>query len=68
MGSVLINFLSALALVFVFEGLMPFAFPERWKKLLSRITEQDEKVIRISGFLSMMVGVILLTIIHQFVK
>ncbi|WP_035893311.1 DUF2065 domain-containing protein [Legionella oakridgensis] len=65
---VLANFLSALALVFVFEGLMPFAFPEKWKKLLLRIAVQDEKVLRISGFFSMMVGVMLLAIVHQFVE
>ncbi|AHE66370.1 hypothetical protein Loa_00802 [Legionella oakridgensis ATCC 33761 = DSM 21215] len=64
----LANFLSALALVFVFEGLMPFAFPEKWKKLLLRIAVQDEKVLRISGFFSMMVGVMLLAIVHQFVE
>ncbi len=62
----LINFLSALALVFVIEGMMPFAFPERWKRLLLKIIAQDEKILRISGFISMLVGVILLTIIHQF--
>lgn len=65
---VLISFLSALALVFVFEGLMPFAFPEKWKKLLLKVIAQDEKVLRIFGFISMLVGVILLTIIHQFAE
>ncbi|MDI9819254.1 MULTISPECIES: DUF2065 domain-containing protein [unclassified Legionella] len=63
----LVNFLSAVALVFVFEGLMPFASPSRWKKLLRKIIEQDEKVLRITGFFSMLVGVILLTVVHQFV-
>ena len=62
----LVNFLSALALVFVLEGIMPFAFPTRWKKLLKKIVKQDERVLRISGFFSMLVGVIVLTIVHQF--
>ncbi len=62
------NFLSALALVFVFEGIMPFALPEHWKKLLRKNIAQDEKVLRISGFFSMLVGVIILTIVHQFVQ
>ncbi|KTD23185.1 DUF2065 domain-containing protein [Legionella londiniensis] len=64
----LINFLSALALVFVFEGIMPFAFPEKWKKFLLGITLQDEKILRITGFFSMLAGVILLTIVHQFAE
>lgn len=63
-----VNFLSALALVFVFEGLMPFAAPKRLKRLLRKIIEQDEKVMRITGFLSMLVGVIVLTIVHQFAE
>ncbi|WP_419420229.1 DUF2065 domain-containing protein [Legionella sp. D16C41] len=62
----LVDFLSALALVFVFEGLMPFGFPQRWKRLLGKIIIQDEKVLRIIGFLSMLAGLMLLTIIHQF--
>ena len=64
----IVNFLSALALVLVLEGLMPFGFPERWKKLLEKIIKQDEKVLRVSGFISMLVGVILLTVIHQFAE
>jgi uncharacterized protein len=65
---VIVSFLSAFALVFVFEGLMPFGFPERWKRLLNKLIAQDEKALRISGFISMLVGVLLLTIIHQFAE
>lgn len=64
----LVNFLSALALVFVFEGMMPFAFPEKWKKFLLGISLQNEKVLRIAGLCSMLAGVILLTIVHQFAE
>ena len=62
----LLDFLSALALVFVIEGLMPFAFPKRWKALLLKIIAQEDKVLRLSGFFIMVMGVVLLTIIHQF--
>ena len=63
----LVNFLSALALVFIFEGIMPFAFPARWKKLLRRIAEKDERTLGILGFFSMMMGVACLTLIRQFI-
>jgi uncharacterized protein YjeT (DUF2065 family) len=63
---VFVNFLSALALVFIFEGIMPFLYPEKWKMYLAKIVTQDEKVLRITGLISMVVGTILLTIIHQF--
>lgn len=62
----MINFLSALALVFVFEGLMPFASPERWKRLLLRIVSQDDRTLRVLGFISMLFGVFVLSIVHQF--
>lgn len=64
----LISFLSAVALVFVFEGIMPFAFPVAYKKMLLKVIGQNERVLRISGFISMMAGVVLLTIIHQFIE
>ncbi|WP_019216102.1 DUF2065 domain-containing protein [Legionella tunisiensis] len=64
----LINFLSAIALVFVFEGLMPFTSPERWKQLLLKIIGKDEKILRLIGFFSMLVGVVLLTVVHQFAE
>ncbi len=62
----IINFLSALSLLFVLEGLMPFASPERWKQLLRKVIKADDRTLRIAGFFSMLVGVIMLTIIHQF--
>ena len=63
-----VNFFSALALVFVLEGIMPFAFPVAWKKLLFKVITQNEKALRVTGFLSMMVGVILLSIVQQFAE
>ncbi len=64
----LINFLSALALVLVFEGILPFAFPDKWKQLMLKISFHDEKILRIYGFVSMLAGVLLLTIVHQFAE
>nr|WP_256478877.1 DUF2065 domain-containing protein [Legionella sp. 27cVA30] len=57
-----------MALVFVFEGIMPFIAPEKWKKLLLKIIIQDERALRIFGLFSMLMGVVLLTIIHQFAE
>ena len=62
----IVSFLSALALVFVLEGIMPFSSPERWKRLLYKVVEKDDVVLRIIGFFSMLVGVALLTVVHQF--
>ncbi|KTD48508.1 hypothetical protein Lrub_0859 [Legionella rubrilucens] len=65
---VIVSFLSALALMFVLEGIMPFSSPERWKRLLCKIVEKEDVVLRIAGFISMLVGVTLLTVVHQFAE
>ena len=64
----LINFLSAFALVLVLEGILPFAFPEKWKQLMLKLAFQNERVLRLYGLFSMLAGVLLLSIIHQFAE
>ncbi|KTC78107.1 DUF2065 domain-containing protein [Legionella brunensis] len=64
----IINFLGAFALVLVFEGLMPFISPVKWKELLRRVIGQDERVLRITGLFSMLAGVVLLAIVRQFAE
>ena len=54
------DFLTALALLFIFEGLMPFASPSKWKDVLRNIVELDSSKIRMFGFMSMMGGLLLL--------
>ena len=52
------DFLTALALLFIFEGLMPFASPSKWKELLQNISDLDDSKIRLFGFMSMMGGLL----------
>ncbi|MFT5453194.1 MAG: hypothetical protein ACI9N9_002697 [Enterobacterales bacterium] len=54
------DFLTALALLLIFEGLMPFASPSKWKDVLRNIVELDSSKIRIFGFASMMAGLFIL--------
>ncbi|MBO1924042.1 MULTISPECIES: DUF2065 domain-containing protein [Thiomicrorhabdus] len=54
--------LAAIALVFILEGLMPFAFPHFWKKVMSEAVMQPENVLRIMGLISIAIGMILLLI------
>lgn len=63
-----IDFLSAIALVFILEGIMPFAQTARWRKLLKMALEQDNRVLRTYGFFSMLAGVVLLTVVHQLIE
>ncbi len=58
------DLLSAIALVFVLEGLLPFMSPEMLRKTYQRLLEADDRSIRVSGLVSMVAGVALLTLVR----
>lgn len=58
------DLLSALCLVMVFEGLMPFISPRRAKKMMVMMSQLNDKSLRISGLLSMLSGVLLLAFLR----
>ena len=58
------DFLTAIALLLIFEGLMPFASPESWKKALQSIAESNTSKIRLFGLISMICGLALLYGMH----
>ncbi len=64
----MVELFCALALVLVLEGMMPFISPAKWQSLLKKISQYDEKTIRMIGLISMGAGVIILSIVHQFVE
>ena len=61
----MIDFLSAIGLIFILEGLLLFSSPKRLKKILQIITIYPENKIRIIGGISMLLGIVLLWIIRK---
>ncbi len=59
------RFLSAFALVLVFEGILPFLCPECWRDLIRKISIIDSQVLRTLGLVSMLSGVVLLYLVHS---
>ncbi len=55
---------SAVALLLVFEGIMPFASPEYWRKMMLRMTSQTDKQIRFAGLISLILGAVLMYLVH----
>jgi len=55
---------AAMALVLILEGIVPFMSPNALRKTYQRLVEMDDKTIRMSGLLSMIAGVILLTVVR----
>lgn len=54
--------LSAIALVFVIEGLMLFAAPEAAKKMYAEAAKLDQKKLRFIGLGAIIAGLILLNL------
>ena len=52
--------LRALALVMVIEGLMPFAAPSPWRRMLFTVAQLRDRSLRVLGLSSMMAGLLLL--------
>ena len=54
--------LGALALMLVFEGLMPFVSPTLWRQMFERALKLSDGQIRFIGLTSMVVGLLLLAL------
>jgi len=53
---------TAVALVLVIDGLLPFLLPRVWRDTFRRITELGDGQIRFIGLSSMIVGLLLLMV------
>ncbi len=54
----------ALCLVLVIEGIMPFLYPRRWRALAMSLAEIPDSTMRLTGFISMVTGTVLLYLIR----
>jgi uncharacterized protein YjeT (DUF2065 family) len=55
-------FISALGLLFVFEGILPFLSPHFWRNLMQQMFMQNDRSLRIMGLVSMLIGLALVCI------
>ena len=60
----MIDFIVAVGLVFIFEGMILFISPKRLKQILKLINNYSEKKIRLIGLFSITIGLIILSIIR----
>ena len=56
--------LTALALLLVIEGILPFANPRGFRDMLRMVGEMDEKALRNGGLFSMIAGLLLLYLVR----
>lgn len=57
--------LTALALMLVIEGVLPFLVPALWRETFRRLTEMSDGQIRFIGLTSMVAGVLLLLLTRK---
>jgi hypothetical protein len=50
----------ALGLMLVFEGIIPFLSPNRWRDMAASLANVDDRAMRSVGLLSMLIGLFLL--------
>lgn len=55
---------AALALLLVFEGITPFLNPAKWRQMILMVAQQPDRVLRMMGLISMMLGATLLFIVR----
>jgi len=60
----MIDFLAALALVFVIEGLVFAAFPEAAKRAVIAMTQTPDQGLRLVGLLSAVLGLAMLWLVR----
>ncbi len=56
--------LTAVALLLVIEGILPFVGPDRYKQLVAQLAELSDNQLRAVGLGSMLAGLLLLFIVR----
>ena len=58
-------FITAIGLLFVFEGILPFLSPRIWRQVMLQMTLQGDRTLHIIGLVSMLMGLALVCLAHN---
>ena len=58
------DFVRAMALVLVIEGMLPFLSPDGWRKTMQQAAQLPDSTLRKIGLASMIAGVVFLYLNH----
>ncbi len=61
----MIDLFSALSLVFILEGFILIVSPKRLKRILELLKSMSEKKIRLLGYVSIIIGIVMLWLIRS---
>jgi uncharacterized protein YjeT (DUF2065 family) len=56
--------LVAFCLMLIMEGMLPFLYPQKWRKLVAQLAQISDRHMRLLGLASMLLGLILLFLVR----
>ncbi|MGY8863926.1 MAG: DUF2065 domain-containing protein [Pseudomonadales bacterium] len=56
--------LVAFCLMLIMEGMLPFLYPQKWRKLVVQLAQISDRHMRLLGLASMLLGLILLYLVR----
>ena len=57
--------ITAVALVLVIEGMLPFLSPNLLRRMMFQVVQQNNRTLRLTGLVTMLAGVILLYLVRH---
>lgn len=58
------DFAVAICLLLILEGILPFLYPERWRRLVVTLAQVDNRSMRLVGLMCMLLGTGLLYLVR----
>lgn len=57
--------LTAIALVLIIEGIIPFLSPHYCRSMMEAMIRCNDRALRIMGLIAMLIGVVLMYLVHS---
>ena len=56
---------TAICLMLILEGIMPFLYPSKWRRLVATLANVEDKSLRLMGLVIMLLGLGLLYVVRN---
>jgi uncharacterized protein YjeT (DUF2065 family) len=64
MNELIQHLLVAFCLMLILEGILPFLYPQRWRRLVVQLAQISDRNMRFLGLASMLLGLALLLLVR----
>lgn len=56
--------LLAFSLMLVLEGVVPFLYPQRWRRMVAQLAQVSDSNMRVLGLISMLLGLLVMWLVR----